>query len=158
MSSTSKDSFNLYQQAINSIGSILINYDLTQQIPTYGFGAELNFPNLKYPQTSHFFPCSGSQNNSQGFGIQGVFDLYTFALKNVKLSGPTFFAPMLTDLVYKVQQSVETDPTRYFIFLILTDGAIHDMWKTIDVIVEASRLPISVIIVGIGNADFSIME
>lgn len=42
--------------------------------------------------------------------------------------------------------------------LILTDGEIHDMAQTIDSLVYASGLPLSVIIVGIGNADFGNME
>lgn len=42
--------------------------------------------------------------------------------------------------------------------LILTDGEIHDMNETIDSLVLASGLPLSVIIVGIGNADFANME
>jgi hypothetical protein len=41
--------------------------------------------------------------------------------------------------------------------LILTDGAIHDMKETKDLIVECSGYPLSIIIVGIGNADFSNM-
>jgi Copine len=43
----------------------------------------------------------------------------------------------------------------YHILLILTDGVIHDMPKTKDLIVECSKYPLSIIIVGIGNADFS---
>jgi len=39
----------------------------------------------------------------------------------------------------------------YYILLILTDGEIHDMRETIDKIVEASHLPLSVIIIGIGE-------
>ena len=42
--------------------------------------------------------------------------------------------------------------------LILTDGEIHDMNETKNVIVENSFLPISIVIVGIGNADFSKMN
>jgi len=42
--------------------------------------------------------------------------------------------------------------------MILTDGIIVDMNQTIDALVEASFLPISVIIIGIGNADFSNMN
>jgi hypothetical protein len=42
--------------------------------------------------------------------------------------------------------------------LILTDGAIHDTDSTVDEIVESSSLPISIIIIGIGNADFSAMD
>ena len=45
----------------------------------------------------------------------------------------------------------------YHILLILTDGAIHDMKDTKDLIVECATLPLSIIIIGIGNADFSKM-
>jgi hypothetical protein len=46
----------------------------------------------------------------------------------------------------------------YNILMILTDGVIDDMDSTIDALVEGSYLPLSVIIVGIGNADFSKMD
>lgn len=46
----------------------------------------------------------------------------------------------------------------YQVLLIITDGEIHDMDKTIDLLVQASMLPLSVIIVGVGNADFANME
>ena len=42
----------------------------------------------------------------------------------------------------------------YNILMILTDGIIRDMQETINALVEASFLPISVIIIGIGNANF----
>lgn len=45
----------------------------------------------------------------------------------------------------------------YHILLLITDGAIHDMKETKDVIVELSAFPISIIIVGVGEADFSNM-
>jgi hypothetical protein len=40
----------------------------------------------------------------------------------------------------------------------LTDGVIHDMRETIDKIVEASDKPLSIVIIGIGDADFTNME
>lgn len=45
----------------------------------------------------------------------------------------------------------------YHILLILTDGVIHDMQKTKDLIVECSKYPLSIIIVGIGKSDFTDM-
>ena len=42
--------------------------------------------------------------------------------------------------------------------LIITDGVITDMDQTRSAIVQASRLPMSIIIVGVGGADFSEME
>ena len=47
---------------------------------------------------------------------------------------------------------------KYMILLILTDGIINDMEKTIDQIVRGSALPLSIIIVGVGDADFSSMD
>ena len=40
----------------------------------------------------------------------------------------------------------------------LTDGVLSDMSNTRQAIVQASRLPMSIIIVGVGNADFSDMN
>ena len=42
--------------------------------------------------------------------------------------------------------------------MILTDGAIDDMDDTIEELVEGSFLPLSVIIIGVGNGDFTNMN
>ena len=47
---------------------------------------------------------------------------------------------------------------QYFVLLIITDGVITDFAETKAAIVAASRLPLSIIIVGVGRADFSAME
>lgn len=49
-------------------------------------------------------------------------------------------------------------PQQYFILLIITDGVISDMDETRHAVVQASKLPMSIIIVGVGNADFAAME
>lgn len=46
----------------------------------------------------------------------------------------------------------------YHTLLLLTDGAIHDHNKTKDQIVELSNYPVSIIIVGVGSADFTNMQ
>ena len=47
---------------------------------------------------------------------------------------------------------------RYNLLLILTDGIINDMQKTIDQIVRGSDLATAIIIVGVGDADFDTMD
>lgn len=42
--------------------------------------------------------------------------------------------------------------------LILTDGDIHDMKETTDLIVELSKFPVSIIIIGVGNDNFDKMK
>jgi len=44
------------------------------------------------------------------------------------------------------------------VLLIITDGVISDMFDTVRAIVYASTLPYSIIIVGVGSADFSAMD
>ena len=44
------------------------------------------------------------------------------------------------------------------ILLIITDGIINDMKETIDQIVRGSSLPLSIIIVGVGDADFESLD
>ena len=48
--------------------------------------------------------------------------------------------------------------SKYYVYLILTDGAIHDIDDTVDCVVESSYLPVSIIIIGVGDADFSSMN
>ena len=56
------------------------------------------------------------------------------------------------DLVNKRKEN------HYYILMILTDGQIKDMEDTKDCIVEGSKLPLSIVIIGIGNANFIYME
>jgi hypothetical protein len=86
-------------------------------------------------------------------------EAYKNALKTVKLYGPTNFAPIV-ELVNDMasEEKVTQDNQKYFILLIITDGIISDLQATIDQVVRGSSLPLSIIIVGVGNADFSKMD
>ena len=93
--------------------------------------------------------------------FSGILDSYNTALNNVDLAGPTLFNYVLAAMKARVQSSMENFSTtgrlNYHILLILTDGAINDIADTVDRIVELSFLPISIIIIGVGSADFSSM-
>lgn len=88
-------------------------------------------------------------------GLANLFNVYKHAIKNSSLSGPTYFSPVLQVVLNYMKTNIHL--TMYHILLILTDGAIHDMQQTKDLIVECSQYPLSIIIVGIGDADFSNM-
>ncbi|XP_019907567.1 copine-9 isoform X2 [Esox lucius] len=51
-----------------------------------------------------------------------------------------------------------TDGSQYFVLLIITDGVISDMVQTKEAVVNAAALPMSIIIVGVGPAEFDAME
>ena len=47
---------------------------------------------------------------------------------------------------------------KYYVLLMLTDGCIMDMAATLAALVDASGLPLSLLIVGVGGEDFAAME
>ena len=73
----------------------------------------------------------------------------------VQLWGPTNFAPIIREMNRIIKE--QKHKLKYHILLILTDGIIDDIDDTIDELVEGSFLPLSVIIIGVGKADFSNM-
>eukprot|EP00761_Pharyngomonas_kirbyi_P000254 gb/GECH01000254.1/.p1 GENE.gb/GECH01000254.1/~~gb/GECH01000254.1/.p1 ORF type:complete len:517 (+),score=132.10 gb/GECH01000254.1/:1-1551(+) len=143
---------NQYESAIFSIGEILKYYDSDQAFPVFGFGAKL--PN---GQVSHCFPLNGT-NDPHCYGIQGISQAYRSGLANVQLWGPTLFTPIIRDTAQRAQAAKQQRQQQYYILLMITDGVITDMDATIREIVAASSLPLSIIIVGVGQEDFSRME
>lgn len=55
-------------------------------------------------------------------------------------------------------QSLENNQHKYYVLLIITDGVITDLQETKEVLVKASDLPLSILIVGVGGADYKEME
>jgi len=53
--------------------------------------------------------------------------------------------------------AAKENPYVYQVLLILTDGCIHDIEETINEIINAEKLPISIIIIGVGKEDFTNM-
>ena len=107
---------------------------------------------------SHCFPLNGDPQNPYVHGVDGVIDAYHGALGQWGLSGPTNFAPSLSAAMNMASRHQTEESNTYTIMLIITDGLITDMQATINALVTASVLPISVLIVGVGDADFSGME
>uniref|UniRef100_A0A8C4HSX8 Copine IVb n=1 Tax=Dicentrarchus labrax TaxID=13489 RepID=A0A8C4HSX8_DICLA len=97
--------------------------------------------------------------HQSSFGIQGVVEAYQNCLPKIQLYGPTNIAPIIQKVASSASEEMHTkEAMEYFILLILTDGVITDMADTREAIVHASHLPMSVIIVGVGNADFTDMQ
>ena len=140
---------NQYERAIYACGNICAYYDYDQMFPCYGFGAKIN----NVP--TQIFNLNFQQDPNIHL-IPNVIQEYHNALKVVKLWGPTNFGPILNSTINMVKR--ENDKMKYTILMILTDGMIDDVDDTINALVDASFLPISVIIIGIGQADFTSMN
>ncbi|TYI35429.1 hypothetical protein ES332_A03G075800v1 [Gossypium tomentosum] len=144
---------NAYQKAIYEVGEVLQFYDADRRYPAWGFGARpIDGP------VSHCFNLNGSSNYCEVQGIQGIMMAYTSALFNVSLAGPTLFGHVINRASVVACDSLSTGAKKYFVLLIITDGVITDLQETKDALVKASGLPLSILIVGVGGADFKEME
>jgi hypothetical protein len=107
-------------------------------------------------RVSHEFYVNGHPSNPYCERISGVLSAYRQCIGRIQLYGPTNFAPTINHVSNVARNFI--DGSQYFILLIVTDGIITDMEQTKSAIVDAALLPISIIIVGVGGADFDAME
>uniref|UniRef100_A0AAY4CNC4 C2 domain-containing protein n=1 Tax=Denticeps clupeoides TaxID=299321 RepID=A0AAY4CNC4_9TELE len=142
---------NAYAMALKAVGEIIQDYDSDKMFPALGFGAKLP-PDGR---VSHEFALNGNPQNPYCNCIDGVLEAYYQSLKSVHLYGPTNFSPVINH-VARYAASVK-DGSQYFVLLIITDGVISDMAQTKESIVNAASLPMSIIIVGVGPAEFDAM-
>ncbi|NXX65121.1 CPNE1 protein, partial [Spizella passerina] len=88
-------------------------------------------------------------------GIQGIADAYHQILLQIQLYRPTNFSPIINHVAsFAAHMLQQGTAAQYFILLIITDGEITDLDQTRQAIVNASNLPMSIIIVGVGEASF----
>ncbi|ELT95706.1 hypothetical protein CAPTEDRAFT_3259 [Capitella teleta] len=151
---------NFYARALRAVTEIIQDYDSAKLFPALGFGAKLP-PDGR---VSHEFFLNGHPTNPYCEGVEGIMQAYQRTLSSVQLYGPTNFAPVINHVARgsgfnRIANSTKNAPGKnYYILMILTDGVITDMPQTCEAIVQASALPISIIIVGIGQADFEAMN
>ncbi|KAJ3585900.1 hypothetical protein NHX12_012308 [Muraenolepis orangiensis] len=127
---------NAYAMALKAVGEIIQDYDSDKMFPALGFGAKLPPDG----SVSHEFPLNGNIENPYCNGMEGILEAYHQSLKTVQLYA-----------------AAVQDGSQYFVLLIITDGVISDMAQTKEAIVNAAKLPMSIIIVGVGQAEFDAM-
>uniref|UniRef100_A0A8B9KIY6 Copine-2 n=1 Tax=Astyanax mexicanus TaxID=7994 RepID=A0A8B9KIY6_ASTMX len=165
---------NEYLSAIWAVGQIIQDYDSDKMFPALGFGAQLPpdwkvrncvwlyvccLHSLLIPQVSHEFAINFDPTNPFCAGVEGIVQAYSTCLPHLRFYGPTNFAPIINHVARFASQALQQDTAaQYFTLLIITDGVISDMDETRHAIVQAAKLPMSIIIIGVGNADFAAME
>uniref|UniRef100_A0A670IP47 Uncharacterized protein n=1 Tax=Podarcis muralis TaxID=64176 RepID=A0A670IP47_PODMU len=151
----SPNGINEYLTAIWCVGNVVQDYDTDKLFPAFGFGAQVP-PDWK---VSHEFALNFNPTNPYCQGIQGIVDAYRQALPQIRLYGPTNFSPIINHVArFAAQAAQQNTASQYFVLLIITDGEITDLDQTRQAIVNASKLPMSIIIIGVGSAEFNAME
>lgn len=154
---TTGPQLNPYEEAIQIMGNTLSPFDNDNLLPCYGFGDE---------STSAYNVFSFTEGDRPLEGFEQVLARYRQLVPHVKLAGPTSFAPAIQQAMKIVMQS----DCEYHILVIIADGQVTrgsdtpdnelSIFEelTIDAITEASNLPLSIIMVGVGDGPWEMME
>ena len=139
-----KDGFiNNYEKTIRENNKIISIYNKKDKYDVYGFGAKIN------GQFKEFFNLNRAEDPSIE-GIENIILQYKKAVKDIEFSVGTHFAPIIKEVKRKLELNKDKN-LNYNILLIITDGYMDDIKETIDSIIEVSKYPISIIIIGIGE-------
>ncbi|KAL2500116.1 E3 ubiquitin-protein ligase RGLG2 [Abeliophyllum distichum] len=147
---------NPYEQAISIIGKTLAAFDEDNLIPCFGFGDASTHDQDVFS----FYPERFCNK------FEEVLSRYRESVPHLKLAGPTSFAPIIEMAMTIVQQS----GGQYHVLLIIADGQVTrsvdtepgqlspQEQKTVQAIVEASKYPLSIILVGVGDGPWDTMK
>lgn len=65
--------------------------------------------------------------SAEAYGVSGILDAYSAAIRDVQLAGPTLFSEVLQTAMARASRPASQMDQRYDVLLILTDGIINDM-------------------------------
>jgi len=115
--------------------------DTHGEVPLYYFGSE----QANEKGGIHFVgECKGSQELQQ---------TYINTISHQTLSGPTVFIPMIDEAVRRVSQT-----GKFHVLLILTDGMVQDEEEHYRALNRASKFPLSIVCVGVGDGPWDEMQ
>lgn len=126
------------------MGKTLEPFDDDNLIPTFGFGDSTTRDKTCFPFLPDGQVCRG---------FQQVQHRYIQITPQLQLAGPTNFAPVIDETIRLVQQEKS-----YHILVIVADGQVTNERETSEAIIRASMYPISIIMVGVGDGPWEMME
>ncbi|RWV89106.1 hypothetical protein GW17_00048766, partial [Ensete ventricosum] len=151
------DSPNPYEQAISIIGRTLSAFDEDNLIPCFGFGDASTHDQDIFSFYPDERPCNG---------FPEALERYKELVPHLRLAGPTSFAP----IIEMAMTIVEESGGQYHVLLIIADGQVtrsvdvengqlsSQEQKTVEAIVKASELPLSIVLVGVGDGPWDMMK
>ena len=114
------------------------------QIPAFGFGDVVTKDHSVFPLRKDGQPCAD---------FHDVLANYRSTVASVQLSGPTSFEPIIRKSIDIVQQT-----GRYHLLVVIADGQFVDERPTAQAIVDASEHPLSIVVVGVGDGPWEILQ
>jgi copine 1/2/3 len=141
---------NQYETVMKSIHHHFSPYIKNDKFNAFGFGANLGSFSS---EVSHCFPLKNDDSNSMCDGIKDLIENYHLRLKQCQFSGPTCYEQIL-----KNSNEISQKSQGYSILVIIAKGDVFDLEKSVHEIIESSRNPLSILIIGLGDETFDLSK
>ncbi|KAE8912219.1 hypothetical protein PF005_g5390 [Phytophthora fragariae] len=135
---------NPYQTVISAITRVFELFDDDDSIPAYGYGG--------HPQrdvAERYFPFV----DGRGCELDEVLQQYFAIASTMELNSSASFVPVIHETIKMVKKT-----RRYHILIIVSNGHLDDPDMARRAIVEASKYPISIIMVGVGDGPWGVFR
>lgn len=132
---------NPYQQVISIVGRTLEVFDDDKLIPAYGFGQK---GPVLMPFKDGEEPCAG---------LMEVLRIYNQLTPKTELGSASNFAPAIHKAI-----EIVVENQAYHILVIVTNGQVTNRAETEKAIIEASKHPISIVVIGVGDGPWEMMQ
>jgi hypothetical protein len=143
---------NDYEESMVAIGNAVAPYTADSLLETtvWGFGCKFQ------GDLRHIFQC-GSERRV--FGVDGILQAYKSMFQSdLIMSGPTCVDQVLQGAAVQARRNQLGSVPRYTVLLVITDGICQNIQETERLLHVYSKVPLSVIFVGVGREDFGAME
>ncbi|OMJ89865.1 hypothetical protein SteCoe_7849 [Stentor coeruleus] len=141
-----------YISALGKLSSAFEPFENDNIFFLYGFGVKHENQDI----TKHCFALNGNDNSAHTLGSRGLIVDYV----NSKISRKSSKEACLHEVIEKTMRNSNcgNGELKYNILIILTNGEIQNINLTKNAIVDATMLPMSIVIFGMGNSRFSDMK
>ena len=137
---------NQYLQAIAGFRETL--FDFIGDFEIYGYGAELIDSN---ENNKDYFNLNLKNNTTL---IENIESVYKECLNKIKFNEDNVLSPLIQNIRKVIYSKYKSSTYSILFLLINSPPKNNDFQNTIDALIENTYLPLSVVIIGIGNSEF----
>ncbi|KAL3087153.1 hypothetical protein niasHS_005392 [Heterodera schachtii] len=163
-----KHYINDVELVIGAFGSALRDFNSANSYPAFGFGAKI--PPLFRESQEFCLDLNGTDPYCRG--ISGVLNAFKTSFATVEPLNMAHLSHVIYYMAKLAQNSLcriaassncvelgaEYKPPNYFVLVIITRGIFDDLKETVQSLIFASRAPLSIVFVGIGEDEQQLTE
>jgi len=150
-----------YETGLTNLFNLLYELNCKQEIPVYGFGGlkkASSSPKAKKEENMSCFSITRDPTNYKVSSLTEAISDYNKCILNNTLGGHANFAEIIQKAIGIASFNQLQGLKEYTILVLLTDGIIQDLENTLNSIIEAANIPLSIIMIGVGDGDFESFE